>query len=88
MKCGSLPGSLLASGFLHGRANMEDFVTVVDGKVTCAEATILTITFEDIENLREQAITKTQWELVVSRLRDWVDEELQNQVANALKGLN
>ena len=67
---------------------MKDFVTVVDGKVTRATATILTITFEDIENLREQAITSDQWELVVSRLRDWVDKELQNQVADALKGLN
>ena len=67
---------------------MEDFIEVVDGKVTCAEATILTIDLEDIENLREQAITSDQWELVVSRLRDWVDEELQNQVADALKGLN
>ena len=88
MKCGSLPGSLLASGFLHGRANMEDFVTVVDGKVTCAEATILTIDLEDIENLQPEGITSDQWELVVSRLRDWVDEELQDQVADALKGLN
>ena len=67
---------------------MEDFVEVVDGKLTRATATILTITFEDIEHLREQAITSDQWELVVSRLRDWVDEELQDQVANALKGLN
>ena len=67
---------------------MEDFVEVVDGKLTRATATILTITFEDVENLREQAITSEQWELVVSRLRDWVDEELQDQVADALKGLN
>ena len=67
---------------------MEDFVEVVDGKVTCAEATILMITFEDVENLREQAITSEQWELVVSRLRDWVDEELQDQLADALKCLN
>ena len=67
---------------------MEDFVEVVDGKLTRATATILTITFEDIEHLREQAITSDQWELVVSRLRDWVDEELQDQVADALKGLN
>ena len=67
---------------------MEDFVEVVDGKLTRATATILTISFEDIEHLREQAITSDQWELVVSRLRDWVDEELQDQVADALKGLN
>ena len=37
---------------------MEDFVTVVDGKVTCATATILTIDLEDIENLRERRANK------------------------------
>lgn len=69
-------------------SKMNDSIEVVDGKLTHAAATILTIDLEDIENLQPEGITKTQWELVVSRLRDWVDEELQNQVADALIGLN
>ena len=63
---------------------MKDFVTVVDGKVTRATATILTIDLEDIEGFRPQGITKTQWELIVSRLRDWVDTDLQDRLVAAL----
>ena len=69
-------------------ADDKDFIEVVDGKVTEASATILTISLEDIESFRPQGITSDQWELVVSRLRDWVDEDLQNQVADVLKGLD